>query len=318
MVPNYVLKYIQSPKVYGCGQWRYTYHGHEVIDHGGHNPGYHTQVGRLLSLSLLRLQIHRLLDSLMITSESLSFPTMNMPTVSSMLSGGELRMRFWNFQRLIGKIGQKMSGVSCEFTLLMERNRYLVKEAAKDLAKRKSYTPTPETPKQPSTAFERMTGSFSHPTYGDFNPCLVQSDLTAVSDDCQKLAHHPVVAKALNATASSVNEPLALVAPFSKFFVSYVVMRHFDGNLFNASFVWSNWDDREREGYSKNNEGSLITGIDDRFEVEWVETETENGFAFRGNFWGASGEAVNGIDGEMKGARGKDGAEVWFGRDKGF
>jgi len=162
-----------------------------------------------------------------------------------------------------------------------------------------------------------MTGSFLHPTYGSFNPCFVQSTSTATTnDECWKLSHHPVVAKALNATASSVEESIALIAPFPKFFASYVIMRHFDGNLFNASIVWSNWDERQREGYSSNLEGSLITGLDDRFEVEWVETETETGFAFRGNFWGAAGEAVTGIDGEMEGAKGKDGAEVWFGQNK--
>lgn len=36
----------QSPKVYGCGQWRYSYRGHEIIEHGGNNPGYRTQVAR--------------------------------------------------------------------------------------------------------------------------------------------------------------------------------------------------------------------------------------------------------------------------------
>ncbi len=37
---------IQSPKVYGAGQWRYSYRGHEIIEHGGTNPGFHTQVAR--------------------------------------------------------------------------------------------------------------------------------------------------------------------------------------------------------------------------------------------------------------------------------
>jgi hypothetical protein len=36
----------QSPKVYGCGQWRYTYQGREIIEHGGNNPGFKSQVAR--------------------------------------------------------------------------------------------------------------------------------------------------------------------------------------------------------------------------------------------------------------------------------
>ena len=32
--------------MYGAGQWRYSYQGHDIIEHGGHNPSYRTQVTR--------------------------------------------------------------------------------------------------------------------------------------------------------------------------------------------------------------------------------------------------------------------------------
>ena len=32
--------------MYGAGQWRYSYQGHDIIEHRGHNPGYRTQVAR--------------------------------------------------------------------------------------------------------------------------------------------------------------------------------------------------------------------------------------------------------------------------------
>ena len=32
--------------MYGAGQWRYLYQGHDIIGHGGSNPGYRTQVTR--------------------------------------------------------------------------------------------------------------------------------------------------------------------------------------------------------------------------------------------------------------------------------
>ena len=32
--------------MYGAGQWRYSYQGHDIIEHGGHNPGYRTQATR--------------------------------------------------------------------------------------------------------------------------------------------------------------------------------------------------------------------------------------------------------------------------------
>lgn len=37
---------MQSVKVYGAAQWRYSYQGHDIIEHGGNLPGYKTQVAR--------------------------------------------------------------------------------------------------------------------------------------------------------------------------------------------------------------------------------------------------------------------------------
>ena len=37
---------LQIPIVYGAGQFRYSYQGHDIVEHGGHNPGYRTQVAR--------------------------------------------------------------------------------------------------------------------------------------------------------------------------------------------------------------------------------------------------------------------------------
>jgi len=33
--------------VYGAGQWRFSYQGHDIVEHGGNNPGFKTQVARL-------------------------------------------------------------------------------------------------------------------------------------------------------------------------------------------------------------------------------------------------------------------------------
>ena len=32
--------------MYGAGRWRYSYQGQDIIEHGGHNLGYRTQVAR--------------------------------------------------------------------------------------------------------------------------------------------------------------------------------------------------------------------------------------------------------------------------------
>ena len=38
--------------MYDAGQWRYSYQGHDIIEHGGHNLGYRTQVARFQNNNL--------------------------------------------------------------------------------------------------------------------------------------------------------------------------------------------------------------------------------------------------------------------------
>lgn len=191
-----------------------------------------------------------------------------------------------------------------------------------------------------------MEGRYENPAYGAFDVCYVQaaSDLGSsstsagsASGKCAEIVAHPVVQKVFSAyhnststTGHNADPPPTLIIPFPKFFTTYIMLRHFDGNTFNASMVWSNWDVRQREGYANNTAlgeedvGDMITGLDDRYEVEWVSAASssdasapgggEAGWAFRGNFWGAGGEAADGVDGELKGKKGREGAEVWFGR----
>ena len=67
--------------------------------------------------------------------------------------------------------------------------------------------------------------------------------------------------------------------------------------------IFSNAEAREAEGFPSG--GDVVSGLDQNFEVEWV-TGTEEGLAFRGNFWG-KGRNANALVG-----RGKQSAEVWF------
>lgn len=104
-------------------------------------------------------------------------------------------------------------------------------------------------------------------------------------------------------------------------FATHIVMRQFDGNIFNASWIWSNYDlytNSTSNSTSKINgtdEGYLITNIGQRVQAEWVGDGDEQGWAFKGGLWGSSGPAAMGIDGELATATGKDSAEVWFGKD---
>ncbi len=68
------------------------------------------------------------------------------------------------------------------------------------------------------------------------------------------------------------------------------------------------WDD----------EGDMLIGLDDHFELEWVlpsntdgdsDVETGEGLAFKGGFWGMEGPDASSPKGQ-----GKESAEVWFTR----
>lgn len=96
------------------------------------------------------------------------------------------------------------------------------------------------------------------------------------------------------------------IIPWKRTFATHIRLAHFFGNLFNASILWSNAEVRAREGYSAG--GDLLIGLDEHFEVEWVNGEgKEEGLAFKGGFWGKEGP-----DSRSPAGEGKDSAEVWF------
>lgn len=67
-------------------------------------------------------------------------------------------------------------------------------------------------------------------------------------------------------------------------------------------------------GDEYEDDGDMLIGLDEHFEVEWVipsgnNKENEEGLAFKGGFWGMEGSDASSLGGE-----GKESAEVWFGR----
>lgn len=94
-----------------------------------------------------------------------------------------------------------------------------------------------------------------------------------------------------------------LISYFDSFFTSYFILSHFDGNVFNGTAVWSNWDVRRKEGWNRRStsdvdedeedEGALIAFDEDTvaegYLVEFIPGDGtgNDAFAFSGNFWGA-------------------------------
>lgn len=153
-----------------------------------------------------------------------------------------------------------------------------------------------------------MEGTFSHGAYGSLEPCFVQSKSAGLSAACTRMLNTPVVQRILG--GSSADTVPTFIVPFKRWFSTHLRFAHFAGNTFNVSLIWTNGEARAAEGYPEG--GDVVVGLDDRYEVEWVggnaDGAEEEGWAFKGNFWGKAGD-VRPLEGV-----GKDAAEVWFGR----
>ncbi|THU80573.1 beta-lactamase/transpeptidase-like protein [Dendrothele bispora CBS 962.96] len=280
-----------SPVVYGAGQDRFTYQGHEVVEHGGHNPGFTTQVSRFPNDNL----------GLIILSNDEEF-------------GTEIHeiVRF--------KLAEHILGLK-EIDWKSRKQEARAKRVSSD---REAALPRPSNSTLPSISLELLEGrEFFHPTYGTLKPCYVgpRNNTTSLSS-CEKFINNPASKRILESpflssspsysSSPSLEQIPTLLIPLSSFFATHLLLRHFDGNLFNATTVWTNYDVRVREGYggAYPEKGDVISGLDERFVVEYVpkgRKEEEEGFAFKGGFWGMQGKVAK----EPSGS-GKDSAEVWF------
>ncbi|KAJ6587916.1 beta-lactamase/transpeptidase-like protein [Mycena capillaripes] len=261
-----------SPTVYGCGQDRSSYRGHELIEHGGSNPGFKTQVSR--------------------------FPNDNLGVI--VLSNDEEGNRI--METVKWRIVDHIFGLEpIDWTQRYADTR------AEAIRKNQDVTPRPSPVILPSVPFSAMEGAFTHGAYGAIPPCFVQSKTTGLSAACTEMINTPVVQRILGGSAA--NSIPTFIVPFKRTFSTHMRFAHFAGNTFNASLIWSNAEVRKKEGYREG--GDVVVGLDERYEVEWVgngDAGEEEGWAFKGNFWGKEGE-VRELEGE-----GKDAAEVWFGR----
>ncbi|KAF8188844.1 beta-lactamase/transpeptidase-like protein [Mycena galopus ATCC 62051] len=255
-----------SPVVYGCGQDRSSYRGHELIEHGGSNPGFKTQVAR--------------------------FPNDNLGII--VLSNDE------NGDHIMESVKWRIVDHVFGLEPIDWAQRY-ADSRAKDIRENQDVTPRPSPPVLPSVPFTAMEGTFSHGAYGAIQPCFVQSKSKSAA--CRAMFDTPVVQRILD--ASSADAIPTFIVPFKRWFSTHLRFAHFAGNTFNVSLIWTNAEARAAEGYPEG--GDVVVGLDDRYEVEWVKGG-EEGWAFKGNFWGKQGD-VRPLEGV-----GQDAAEVWFGR----
>ncbi|CAK5267136.1 unnamed protein product [Mycena citricolor] len=252
-----------SPKVYGCGQERASYRGHEYIEHGGSNPGFKTQVIR--------------------------FPQDGFGVIS--LSNDELGnglMETVKWRLIDSVLGMEPIDWTARYR---ESHNKRYKES-------QDVTPRPSSPKPPSSSFAAMHGTFSHGAYGSFSPCYVASGPTGFTPECIAVIASPVVQRILDASPGAVTGDIpTFIVPFKRTFSTYLRLMHFDGNVFNTSLIVTNRETRRAEGYL-DEENDIYAGFDDQNEVEWVDGP-EPGWAFRGGFWGSQGK-IRPLEGSVK------------------
>ncbi|KAJ7611432.1 beta-lactamase/transpeptidase-like protein, partial [Mycena polygramma] len=219
-----------SPKVYGCGQNRFSYRGHEIVEHGGSNPGFKTIVSRLPNDNI----------GLVVLSNDDNGVRVMEP------------VKFQIIDRLLG------------LEPIDWAQRY-VDSIAKGIRDNQAVAPRPSPPVLPTSAFAAMEGSFSHPTYGSFSPCYVRSREAGLTPACTNVISHPVVKSILDASASEIP---TFIVPFKRTFSTHLRLAHFTGNLFNTSIIWSNSDVRRAEGHTHGHD--VLVGLDNRYTVQWV------------------------------------------------
>ncbi|KAJ6623649.1 beta-lactamase/transpeptidase-like protein [Mycena sp. CBHHK59/15] len=242
-----------SPKVYGCGQNRFSYQGHEIIEHGGSNPGFKTIVSRL-------------------TNDNLGIVV---------LSNDD------NGVRVMEPVKFKIIDELLGLEPVDWAQRY-ADSIAKGIRENQAVTPRPSPPTPPMSSFAEMEGTFAHPAYGSIKPCYVRSQSSGLTPDCTEVIRHPVVQDILNASAGAIP---TFIVPFKRTFSTYLRLAHFSGDIFNASLIWSNSDVRRAEGHAQGTD--VLVGLDNRYVVEWVagDSHVVDGFAFKGDFWGKEGDA---------------------------
>ncbi|KAG6860771.1 hypothetical protein C0995_007674 [Termitomyces sp. Mi166 len=288
-----------SPKVYGPAQWRYTYHGHEIIEHGGDKPGFKTQVARLPNLA----------------GKVASFPNatgLGIAVFSNDADGSVVleSVKFRIIDNLLG-----LEEIDWYSRFVNETETYYAQ-------KRRMAIPRPRDPQPPPRPISTLQEYFfQHPSYGLLQPCYVppgslsihtspsihrehaygnKKSSTNRAQSCAAFLQHPTTQLLLSKTPADIP---TLVMPFPRTFATHLRLTHWSGPWFNVTIAWGN----HREHESKDEKNRILIGLDERFEAEWVTYEEEEGLAFRGGIWG-----MEGPDATAPEDVGRKGAEVWF------
>ncbi|KAJ7586977.1 beta-lactamase/transpeptidase-like protein [Mycena floridula] len=189
-----------SVSVYGGGQRRSSYRGHDMIQHGGDVPGFHSQVTRF------------------------PFDNVGLAVFSNDDQHGPLLVDI-----IKNRISDKLLGL--EPVNWNQRWQDIARKEYRD--RQLEIVPPPADPRPPFESFSLLSGIYTNKGY------MVPFELCFLSDpqssECKELA---AVAPSILPNTINSTRPTFLVN-LSIFFIEYLLLEHFDGNLFNVSVLAS-------------------------------------------------------------------------------
>ncbi|KAJ8082741.1 hypothetical protein PM082_008597 [Marasmius tenuissimus] len=249
-----------SPVVYGGGQGRGAYRGHNYIEHGGSVPGFKTQMIRLpdsklgvavftnddnYGYSFKEVIKYRIIDA------ALGLPAIDWDTRYK----DRVQKAFDNFQsRLV---------------------------------------PRPSNPVPPPAPYESLAGKYTNGGYGDIELCLLGG--SNQSRSCQEVIDElpTVLPGVANSTIPT------LIAKWDRFWSTHVKLEHFDGFLFNLTVLESRArPTADRDGPYWTAEPFYGETVDTaQFVMDDADVGRVNGFGIFGGFWGSGPLVKNSVEG---------------------
>ncbi|KAJ7914440.1 beta-lactamase/transpeptidase-like protein [Mycena leptocephala] len=192
-----------SPGVYGGGQTRGTYRGHEFIEHGGSVLGFKSQITRIPHLNF----------GVAVLSNDEPFGTEIVEAIKFRIIDEVLKLEAIDWS------GRFKSLIKASFD-------------GRPIA-----TPRSPNPALPSVPFSALSGTYRDAGYGVLDLCLVSPGtlLASASDSCRELIDE------IPSTLPATLDPHipTLLARWNAFGVTHVSVAHFEHNVFNMSGLFS-------------------------------------------------------------------------------
>ncbi|KAF9463776.1 beta-lactamase/transpeptidase-like protein [Collybia nuda] len=267
----------RSPSVYGGGQARGTYRGHEIIEHGGSVLGQKficfTQSRKFIPVKGFNTQI-----------TCLPSDNLGIAVLSNDHTYGSSIMEIIKYRLLDESLG--LTGIDWN-------SRYKAMIAPpQDLVKK------PVDPSPPFVDFTILAGTYNNPGYGKVELCLVSNN-TSLSKSCQTL-----ISKSSRILPGGVESGVpTFLGEFNALGMTYIRISHYDGNTFNITGLNSFATGDPAKPYWVF---SYPSPSDGNIFAEFAVDGNEIGFGLTG-IWGAGKDILG-----PKGNTMRERAEAWF------